>query len=108
MNPALMGLNQIIPVEPNTEYEFSSYVRSEDLVTSSGPRFQIVDAFTPHQYVLSDDLIGFHSWEQVQARFKTAPDARFLVLQLVRSPSDPMVRGNFWADDVSIVKAEER
>ena len=33
------GLSQLVPVDPNTTYRFSAYVKSEEIYSASAPRF---------------------------------------------------------------------
>ena len=97
-------LLQYVVVKPNTNYEFRAESRSEDIDTASGPRFAIVDAYTNAPYVLTDDTLGTSPWRPQRARFRTGPDTNVLLLQIVRDPPQPLIRGKFWIDDVSLVE----
>jgi tetratricopeptide (TPR) repeat protein len=97
-------LVQFIPVRSSTAYEFSVESRTEDINTASGPRFALMDAYTNHSYVLTDDTLGTTPWRRQQARFQTGPNTNLLLLKIVRDPSGPLIRGKFWIDDVRLVE----
>jgi hypothetical protein len=92
-------------VKPNTTYEFSAESRSEDIDTASGPRFAVVDAYTNQSYVLTDDTLGTTPWRPQRARFRTGPDTNLVLLEIVRDPAKPLIRGKFWVDDVTLTES---
>ena len=102
------GISQLMPVKPDTDYEFSAESRSEELETASGPRFSIADAYTNASYVLSDDVLGTTPWHRQEARFRTSKDTNLLLLKIVRQPAAPLIRGKFWVDDVKLVERENK
>jgi hypothetical protein len=95
---------QFVPVKPNTSYEFSAQLRTEDIDTASGPRFAIVDAYTNYSYVLTEDTLGTAPWRLHEARFQTGPTTNLLVLKIVRDPAPPLIRGKLWIDDVKLIE----
>lgn len=97
-------LVQFIPVRSSTAYEFSVESRTEDIDTASGPRFALMDAYTNHSYVLTDDTLGTTPWRRQQARFQTGPNTSLLLFKIVRAPPGPLIRGKFWIDDVRLVE----
>jgi tetratricopeptide (TPR) repeat protein len=98
-------LVQFIPVRPSTAYEFSAESRTEDIDSASGPRFALVDAYTNHFYVLTDDTLGTTPWRLQQARFQTGPNTSLLLLKIVRDPPGPLIRGKLWIDDIRLAEA---
>jgi tetratricopeptide (TPR) repeat protein len=104
LNAPEVGIVQLIPVRPNTTYEFSAQSKTEDIESASGPRFAIADAYTNSSYVLTDDTLGTSPWRLQQARFQTGPDTNLLWLKIVREPAAPLIRGKFWIDDVRLVE----
>src|SRR6266849_6852461 len=40
------GIRQLIPVQPNTTYDFSAYFKAEDIQGAGGPRFAIQDLYS--------------------------------------------------------------
>jgi tetratricopeptide (TPR) repeat protein len=105
-NVSETGLSQLIPVRPDTEYEFSTASRSEDLDTASGPRFSIVDAYTNASYLLTDDTLGTSPWRLQRTRFHTDLKTNLLLLKIVRQPAGLLIRGKFWIDDLKLVEKE--
>jgi len=99
------GIAQLIPVKPDTDYEFSAESRTQDIDSASGPRFAITDAYTTTvSYVLTDDLLGTNPWHRQQARFHTGPSTNLLFLKVIRQPAAPLIRGKLWIDDVRLVE----
>jgi len=106
-NPADAGIFQFVVVKPHTEYDFSAESRTEDIESASGPRFDIVDAYTNAPYVLTDDLLGTNPWRLQQAQFQTGPNTNLVLLKIVRQPAGPLIRGKLWVDDLRLVEKIE-
>jgi tetratricopeptide (TPR) repeat protein len=103
------GIAQLIPVKPDTDYEFSAESSTQDIDSASGPRFAISDAYTTTvSYVLTDDLLGTNPWHRQQARFHTGPGTNLLFLKVIRQPAAPLIRGKLWIDDVRLVEASDQ
>ncbi len=98
------GLWQWVAVHPNTTYAFSAFVRSEELLTGSGPRFEIIDPYSGQRLLLTDDLLGTNSWMQIRGDFHAGPDCRLIALRIVRVPAEGLIKGQMWIDDVSITQ----
>jgi tetratricopeptide (TPR) repeat protein len=100
-------LVQFVAVEPGKSYRFRAYLRTRDISTDSGMRFEITDFQHPKELDLStDNLIGTNPWTLAQADFTTPADTHWLVITLRRYPTwkfDNKFRGSVWADDVSLV-----
>jgi hypothetical protein len=99
-----VGIAQFIAVKPNTDYEFSAELKTEDLETASGPRFTIVDPYSKTSYLLTDDVMGTIPWRQQKALFHTGPDTNLVLLKIVRQPAAPLIRGKLWIDDLGLVE----
>jgi len=97
------GLFEYVPVQPNTNYRFSAYTKAEEIESASGPRVSVADAYTGHSYVLTYDSLGTTGWRQQSADFRTNPETTMLIVRVARVPSDPLIKGKFWIDDVSLV-----
>jgi len=98
------GFFEYVPVLPNTDYRFSVYTKSEDIESASGPRLAVLDAYSGQAYVLTDDSLGTIAWRQQSANFRTRPETSLLVVKVLRAPSNPLIKGKFWIDDVSLVQ----
>src|SRR5215469_8398603 len=103
-NPPDAGIFQFVPVKPNTDYAFSAAYRTEDILSASGPRFSVADAYTGASYVLTDDFLGTHLWQLQQAHFRTGPATELLLLTVTRQPGNPLIRGKMWIDDFELVE----
>jgi len=109
---------QYVPVEPDTAYRFSAYIRAQGITTDSGPRFAIYDPFAaptdnPHERNRSllpletPGIIGTSPWQPQQMDFSTGPQTRLIVVQLRRSPShkiDNRIGGTLWVDSIALTK----
>lgn len=96
------GIRQLIPVAPNTEYEFSAYFKSQGLEGAGGPRFLIADRFTRTMYFASEELKNADVWKQVGGTFSTGPDTNLLVLRIQRVPAGNAIRGKLWIGGVHL------
>ena len=100
---------QFVPVEPNHAYHFHAYMRTEQITSDSGVRFQIADPNHGNALDLNtDNFIGSHQWAPLEVDFTTGPQTHFLVIRLVRSPSklfDGNLGGSAWVADVSLLPA---
>jgi len=99
------GIRQLIPVEPNTKYEFSAYFKSEGLEGAGGPRFLLEDRFTGANYFASEELKGASFWKQVGGAFDSGPDTKLVVLRIQRVPAGNAIRGKLWIGDVRLAHA---
>jgi tetratricopeptide (TPR) repeat protein len=99
------GIRQLIPLDPNAEYEFSAYFRTEDLQGAGGPRFVIQDFLTGETYYSSDDLKSDLAWSQVQGGVATGPETQLVVLRIRRVPAGAAIRGKLWIDSVRLAPA---
>jgi tetratricopeptide (TPR) repeat protein len=100
------GIAQLVPAEPNTEYEFSAYYKAAAVEGAGGPKLDIQDAYTGTHYFASDDLRNAEVWHEVDGKFRTGPEAQLLALRLVRVPAGSPIRGRLWIDDLRLVEKE--
>ena len=98
-NPQLF---QYVPVRPNTNYEFTAFLRGEEIYTTNGPRAMVTDAKSGAVYFASTPLIGTTAWTQVEQRFQTGSDTHLLKVEVSREPT--LIRGRVWVDEVSLVQ----
>lgn len=102
------GIAEFVPVKPNTDYEFSVEMKTQDIDSASGPRFAVGDAYTLTPYVLTDDLLGSNPWHKQQSRFHTGPGTSLIFVKITREPAAPLIRGKLWVDDVRLVEASKQ
>lgn len=99
-----LGFMEYVPVRPNTNYLFSAYTKAEDIESASGPRIAVLDGYTGHSYVLTDDSLGTTGWREQSADFRTGPETSLVLVKVTRVPGDPLIKGKFWIDDVSLTQ----
>jgi hypothetical protein len=99
------GIFQFLPLQPDTQYEFSAQVTTEGLMGASGPRFAIEDAYNKNTYLLTGELSGTTPWRRVKAAFTTGPDTSLAVFRIARVPGNPRVRGKMWITDLQLTAA---
>ena len=97
-------ISHLIPLSPNTTYDFSSYFRTGDLEGAGGPKIVISDAYSAHVYFTSDDLKNAGVWRQINGTLTTGNDAKLAVLKIVRAPDGRPIRGMLWLDDLELSK----
>jgi hypothetical protein len=99
------GVFQYVPVKPGVGYRLSAFVKSQDIISASGPRL-VVEDFYGHQVLAStEDLLGTTGWREQVADFVAGPETRLIAIKVMRVPGNPLIKGTFWLDDVKILPA---
>jgi hypothetical protein len=99
------GLSQRVAVDPNTQYSFNAYVKTDNIFTAQGPRFVIGDAYTPALPLLvTEELLGTSDWRRVGGSFKTGPGTDLVSLKMIRPAGAAQITGRLWVDDVVMVR----
>lgn len=98
------GIFQYVPVRPDTNYHFTAYTKAEDIESASGPRLAVLDAYSGKKYVLTDDSLGTTGWREQSADFQTSPESSLVIVKVTRVPGDPLIKGRFWIDDLSLAQ----
>jgi tetratricopeptide (TPR) repeat protein len=106
-NLSYEGLFQYVLVSPGTHYRFQGFLRTDQISTESGMRFEIVDPKDqPRLDAITPNETGTLPWTLEQIDFTTGPNTHLILIRLVRRPSgrlDNKLRGTVWIDDVTIV-----
>lgn len=102
------GIRQMVPVEPNTSYDFSGYFKAEDLEGVGGPRFLIQDIYSQAVLFASDDFSNVDFWKQVQGKFSTGPQTSMVVLRIQRNPPGSPIKGKLWIDGLRLVRSDAK
>jgi hypothetical protein len=105
-----LSLNEIchdVLVQPSTRYHFSAWVRTKELITDQGIRFQLLplDAKNPTEVVTSE-IHGSEPWQLVETSWLSGEDVHEMQVCILRYPSDQeghRIRGIAWIDDVALV-----
>jgi hypothetical protein len=95
------GWQEFVPVQPG-EYEFSAWIKSQDILSSSGPRFSITDKYTGAGIFLSDDILDTHTWQKVEGRLRVPAATNLLSIKISRAPANTRIRGEVWIDDLRL------
>ncbi|MGA8028095.1 MAG: hypothetical protein WB992_13205 [Bryobacteraceae bacterium] len=97
---------QLVPVDRNTRYRLTAYVRSEGITSDSGPQLGVVDPLCPTCLkAVSEGTTGTTPWHRLEVRFSTGDKTELARVQVWRSPSRtyPMdITGVFWLDEVTL------
>jgi tetratricopeptide (TPR) repeat protein len=106
-NVDFRGVYQVVKLQPEQEYKFGAFVKTQGITTDSGLRFEIRDAYDPARLDrFSDNFVGDTlGWIPVEVTFQPGPDTRLAVVSVVRSPSrklDNLIAGKAWVDDVTL------
>jgi tetratricopeptide (TPR) repeat protein len=102
-----ISISQLVPVRPDTHYDFECYVRSQDLQSASTPRIEIVDA-TEGQGVAgsSPAPTGSTDWQRIALSFKTGAKSEALTVKVIRTScgEDPVcpIFGTVWYDGFNL------
>jgi hypothetical protein len=102
-----LGTTQLIPVAPNTEYDFEFYRRTENLESGSTPYVEILQAATGTVLVDSEAAPNGNSgWQRVALTFKTPPDCLAVTVALKRGVCQDTelcpIFGTLWYDDFNL------
>lgn len=104
-NVDFQGVHEIVPVEPSKSYKFAYFMRTRDISTDSGVRFEILDLNDNEVSLMTPDLTGTNRWTLKQAEVVTGRSTHFLDMRVRRLPSqlfDNKLSGTVWIDDVSL------
>jgi len=98
---------EYVPVQPNRTYHFRGYLRTAEITTESGIRFQITDPnHNGAVSMLTDDFAGTRPWTAVEADVTTGSETHFLLIRVARLPSrlfENRLSGTAWVADVSLI-----
>lgn len=97
------GVFQFVPVKGDTAYRLSAFIKADGLVSASGLRIVVEDAYSGETWAAGDEVLGTSDWQEKHLEFRTRPDGRLLVVRVVRRPGTPLIKGTFWMDDVSLL-----
>jgi hypothetical protein len=108
-NLEAVNVFQLVPVQPNTEYEVEWYLTTDNLVSGSTPQVDVLDV-TDNKVIASSPKApgGTNRWERSSLTFKTSDRTEGVFVRVVRAscatedtPVCPIF-GSIWYDDFSI------
>ncbi len=101
------NLYQAVLVTPGTHYRFRGYLRTVQISTESGMRFEILDPKdTKSLDVLTANEIDTQPWTLAETEFTAGPQTHLIYIRLARLQSqrlDNRLSGTVWVDDVELV-----
>ncbi|HTV54106.1 MAG TPA: carbohydrate binding domain-containing protein [Terriglobia bacterium] len=102
------GIYELVPVQPNTTYQFSAYYKNGDIEGAGGPHFTVQDMYTPaNVYYESDELKDAGFWKLSSGDFTTAADCKMVVVHVRRLPAGSPIRGKLWIDDFRLARKQQ-
>jgi hypothetical protein len=100
-------VSQAIVVEPDTQYHFECWARTNDLTTGSPPLIAILSATDNAMLASSPPLpTGTNDWQRITLDFKTEPKSDGVIVKLSRQPCGDAsvcpIFGTVWYDDFNL------
>jgi len=110
-NVETVNVYQLVPVQPQTAYDFEAYVSTDKLTTAGAPQIDIVDPTNTAVLVSSPQApVGTNGWNKVSLSFRTGEKTEAVIIKIVRFPcvdkETPVcpIFGTLWYDDFSITR----
>jgi tetratricopeptide (TPR) repeat protein len=99
-------LDQVVRIKPNTRYQLTAYVRSENLTSNSGPRLRAIELGCENcPPRTSAPTVGTTPWHPIDVEFLTQPQTQAVRISFWR-PQDLVssrdITGKVWLDDVTL------
>jgi Tetratricopeptide repeat len=105
-------LVQFVLVEPRTHYRFQGFMRTDQISTDSGMRFEIRDPRRSQDLdILTPNETGTEPWTLEELDFTTGPQTHMIQIMIRRQPSarlDNKLSGTVWVDDIAVFPAKPR
>jgi tetratricopeptide (TPR) repeat protein len=102
-----IDVSQLVPVKPNTQYDFECYLKTDKLVSAATPVVLIADATDENTLATSDAAPnGDNDWQRISLSFKTGAKSEALKLKI--SPTSCAdnsvcpIFGTVWYDDFDL------
>jgi Flp pilus assembly protein TadD len=102
-----INVSQIIPVKPDTQYDFECYVKTDRLESAETPLVGITNAADDAWLVGSATApSGNNNWQRISLSFKTGVTTEAVKVKVVRNscPDSPVcpIFGTVWYDDFDL------
>lgn len=102
---------QYVLVAPNTRYHFSAWMRTQDITTDSGPRWEVFDAYDMAKlFVAAGNTVGTSDWSEQKLDFAAGPDTRLVIIRVARPVSHKIgnqVAGTAWVARASLTRVDD-
>jgi tetratricopeptide (TPR) repeat protein len=103
-------VNQVVRIKPNTHYQLTAYVRSDNLTSSSGPLLRVDEMGCADCLArTSDPTVGTTAWHPVDVEFTTQPQTQAVRVSFWRpkeQASSRDITGTVWLDEVALRAVE--
>ena len=96
------GIRELVPVQSNTNYNFSAYFKAAGMEGAGGPRIVLQDVYDQTLYFASDVMKDEDDWTQVNGTFTTGSQSKLLVVRIQRIPAGRPIRGKIWLDNLTL------
>ncbi|HET7114520.1 MAG TPA: tetratricopeptide repeat protein [Pyrinomonadaceae bacterium] len=108
-----MNISQLVPVAPNSEYDFEYFFTTEKLETGSAPMIQVFDGTDGGALATSAQApSGSNPWTRVSLSFKTTSKTEAVLIKIMRvncseeeTETETVICpifGSIWYDDFSL------
>jgi len=98
------GFYQLVPVHPNTTYDFTAYYKNSEMEGAGGPHFTIQDKYTNAVYYESEELKDTGFWKAAYGEFTTSRDCKLVKVYIRRLPAGSPMRGKLWVGDFHLTR----
>lgn len=100
------GIQQVIPVQGGSAYDFSAYYKSTSFEGAGGPQIALRDGYSGAPLYVSDPLTDADFWKEVHSRITVPETTTLLVLRIERFPAGSPLRGKLWLDNFNLSPAD--
>lgn len=102
-----INVSQLVPVQPNTQYDFECYVKTSELVSAATPVIAFSDASDETALASSEAAPnGDNDWQRVSLSFKTGAKTEAVRLKIIPTScgEDALcpIFGTLWYDDFNL------
>jgi len=109
-NAEYVLVSQVVRIKPNTHYQLTASVRSNNLTSDSGPQLRVVEVGCQACPIRTSDMTtGSTPWHQVSVDFTTQPQTQAVNVSFWRAPDQAGKRditGTVWLDGVVLQAVE--
>lgn len=102
-----LSVSQLVVLQPNSQYDFEGFLKTNKLESAATPTIEIVDAMDGAVLATSEAApAGFNDWKRLALAFKTGPKTEGIFIRLGRAScgenSTCPLFGTLWYDDFFI------
>ena len=107
-NVNFQNISKIIPVDSESDYKFTSYIKTDDITTQNGVFWELA-CYPIYKLFLTNTEIftGNHDWTKIEKNISVPESCNALKITLKRNLSnklDKFISGKVWLDEVRLQK----